>query len=58
MKYKIKIKKINFYKGKIKINYVIYENNKICMSGTGLSVTDFLIYWFNYIIRQKPIIKF
>ena len=63
-KYKIKITKIYIFEKQIKICYNIYvKNNKkskytLYMQGAGLSVKDFLIYWFNYIILKESIIQF
>ena len=63
-KYKIKITKIYIFEKQIKFCYNIYvKNNKkskyiLYMQGAGLSVKDFLIHWFNYIILKEPTIRF
>lgn len=63
-KYKIKIRKLYFYNKKIKVLYEVYvkesknSNYISCGCGAGVSLRDFISYWFNYKFKSKDTIKF
>ena len=57
-KYKLKLDKIYFYKWHIKINYTLYMNNTVIAQGGGISLLDYLIYWYEIKIKHKFNIRF
>ena len=63
MRYKIKIDKIYIRDKQIMINYKLYCKYKqkeysLCASGSGLSIKDFLAYWYDINIKKEFNLRF
>lgn len=57
-KYKLKLDKMYIYKKHIKVNYTLYMNDTIIAQGSGITLIDFLIYWYEVKIKHKFNIRF
>ena len=57
-KYKLKLDKIYSYKKHIKVNYTLYMNDTLVAQGGGITLIDYLIYWYEVKIKHKFNIRF
>ena len=61
-KYKLKLEKIYMYNKKMKISYTIYEKKDgkyiSCATGAGISLKDFLLYWFDCKFKHQINLRF
>ena len=57
-KYKLKLDKIYIYKKHIKVNYTLYMNDTLVAQGGGITLIDYLIYWYEVKFKHEFNIKF